>query len=198
MAAETTSSITDEIRRLFEAGGGSAYFGEPVTQQEHALQTAQLAQMDDSSDALVVAALLHDIGHLLHDQGEHAADLGIDARHELLGQNWLSAFFGPEVTEPVRLHVAAKRYLCAVDADYLSALSPASRQSLELQGGSFTEAECRGFEALSHHIDAVKLRCWDDQAKIVGLSVSDLESYMNRIEAAARAFRGGDDTDYHP
>ncbi len=125
----------EEIVRLFERRGREAYFGEPVSQAEHALQAARLAEIEGAHDALIAAALLHDVGHLLHDLGEDVADRGHDARHEELGSDWLAARFGPEVVEPVRLHVAAKRYLCTVDPAYYDGLSPASKQSLALQGG---------------------------------------------------------------
>src|SRR5215467_2405 len=104
----------DEILHLFETRGARDYLGEPVSQQEHALQTADLAVHDGASDALIAAALLHDIGHLLGSE-EDKAELGIDALHEEKGGRWLARHFGPEVTEPIRLHVMAKRYLCASD-----------------------------------------------------------------------------------
>src|SRR5262249_46218099 len=104
---------------IFAAKGQSAYFGEPVSQLEHALQAAWQAENENAPAWLVVAALLHDIGHLLHDQPEHIADLGIDARHEDVGHAWLAQYFGPEIAAPVRMHVDAKRYLCATDASYL-------------------------------------------------------------------------------
>jgi predicted HD phosphohydrolase len=133
--------ISDQIIRVFEENGGSAYFGEPVSQLEHALEAAYFADRENAVPWLITAALLHDIGHLLHEMPENVADLGIDARHEDLGHAWLAQYFGPEVTTPVRLHVAAKRYLCATDSEYLKLLSPASVQSLRLQGGAFTQAE---------------------------------------------------------
>jgi phosphonate degradation associated HDIG domain protein len=176
-------TLADEIQALFEERGDTAYFGEPVSQAEHALQAAHLAEQEGAPDALVVAALLHDIGHLLHDMGENVADHGVDARHEEAGEAWLARHFGPEITAPIRLHVAAKRYLCAVDPAYRQQLSPASLQSLALQGGPMTEPEVRSFEARPHYRAAVRLRGWDDQAKVPGLPVPGLEHYRSRLEA---------------
>lgn len=149
------------IRRLItllSTGRGHQYFGEDVTQLEHALQAAALAERDGASDSLVVAALLHDVGHLLHGLDENIAAQAVDARHETLAGEWLTAHFGPGVTEPVRLHVAAKRYLWAVDAAYVEGLSQASRDSLILQGGPKGEGELRAFEADPWWRDAVTLR----------------------------------------
>ena len=178
------SEIAGQIMEIFAAKGSAAYFGEPVSQLEHALQAAYHAEADGAADWLVVAALLHDIGHLLHDMPEHVADLGIDARHEDVGHAWLAHYFGPEVTAPVRLHVAAKRYLCATDPVYRGLLSPASIHSLELQGGPFTEGDARAFEQQPFAREAVRLRRWDDLAKIPGLQVPALEHYRTMIDAA--------------
>jgi [1-hydroxy-2-(trimethylamino)ethyl]phosphonate dioxygenase len=179
-------SLADEIFTLFVERGDEAYFGEPVSQTEHALQAAFLAEQAGVSDALTVAALLHDIGHLIHGQSEDIAERGVDARHEEAGEVWLSHRVGPEITEPVKLHVAAKRYLCAVEPDYLAQLSPASVQSLALQGGPFGPEEQRQFEANPYYREAVLLRRWDDEAKIAGLATPPLEHYRERIERVAR------------
>ena len=176
----------EEILRLFQTRGHDAYLGEPVSQAEHALQAAHLAVLDGAPEALVVAALLHDVGHLLHDLGDDVADRGIDARHERSGGSWLARNFGPEVAEPARLHVDAKRYLCAAEASYLDGLSRASRQSLALQGGPMTLEEIRTFEANPHHREAVRLRRWDDEAKVPGLEVPGLESYLGRLGATLK------------
>ena len=178
--------IRDEIERLFQLRGDTAYFGEAVSQKEHALQTAFLAQSESASDSLIIAALLHDIGHLLHDVGENAADLGIDTAHEDVGNRWLSQWFGSAVTEPARLHVAAKRYLCTIDPAYFATLSPASVQSLHLQGGLMTAQEIAKFEAHPHYRDAVHLRRWDDQAKTVGLDVPDVSAYRAILDSVAK------------
>ena len=177
-------SVTDQIFEIFGQRGGEEYFGEPVSQLEHALQAAWQAEQQNAPSWLVVAALLHDIGHLLHDLPEHVADSGIDAQHEDVGHAWLVRYFGPEITIPVRLHVDAKRYLCATDPAYLAQLSPASIQSLALQGGPFTVAQAREFEHRPFAREAVQLRRWDDLAKVPGLAVPALDHYRGLINAA--------------
>jgi phosphonate degradation associated HDIG domain protein len=179
-------SVVEEVTDLFNACGQAAYHGEAVSQTEHALQAAYLAEQDGAADALVVAALLHDIGHLIHGLPENIAQRGVDGRHEEAGAAWLSRHFGPDVTEPVRLHVAAKRYLCAVVGQYLAQLSPASKLSLTLQGGAYAPSEVAVFEQEPHYREAVRLRRYDDQAKVAGMSVPPLEHYRDRVEAAAR------------
>lgn len=177
MGQENTMQIVDTIVDLFATRGSDAYLGEPVSQQEHALQAAHMAEREGAADTLVVSALLHDIGHLLHGQSEHIADQGINGQHEEVGDAWLSKNVGPAVTEPLKLHVGAKRYLCAVEVEYSDGLSPASVKSLRLQGGPFSEEELRAFEQHPHYRDALRLRRWDDRAKIPGLTVPDLEHY---------------------
>jgi [1-hydroxy-2-(trimethylamino)ethyl]phosphonate dioxygenase len=178
--------IVEEILELFATRGAAAYHGEAVSQEEHALQAADLAEREGAPDSLIVAALLHDVGHLLDGQDEGLATRGVDGRHEEAGCAWLSRHFGPEVTEPIRLHVAAKRYLCAVDPTYLAGLSPASRLSLKLQGGPMTPAEVAEFEADASFRAAVRLRHWDDTAKVPGLAVPGPSHYRARLEAVAR------------
>ncbi len=175
----------DQIISLFETRGQGAYFGERVSQLEHALQSAHFAQKDGAGNQLIVAALLHDVGHLLHDQGETIADEGVDTRHEELGEAWLKKHFPASVYEPVHLHVAAKRYLCATDKNYFRELSPASVQSLQLQGGPMSESEVATFESNPFFKDAVRLRHWDDLAKIVGLEVAPLKDYREMISSVA-------------
>ena len=175
----------EEIAQLFGEHGDSEYFGEPISQSEHALQSALLAVEADASHNLVIAALLHDIGHLLHGQGEDIANGGVDTRHEEMGEAWLETRFGPEVSGPVKLHVAAKRYLCAVNTGYRDALSPASVLSLKLQGGPMTAEEVKQFEVHPSFREAIRLRAWDDKAKIPGLPTPSLESYREMIEELA-------------
>ncbi len=180
------AKVSDEVMAIFAAKGKSAYYGEDVSQLEHALQAACCAQRDQASSSLVVAALVHDIGHLLEDIPEDTADLGIDAKHEEIGQDWLARRFGKEVSEPVYLHVSAKRYLCATDPTYLEKLSAASLQSLALQGGPMTPAEVSAFESNEFYKDAVALRRWDDAAKIPGLPTPPLSDYRTLLDGAAR------------
>jgi phosphonate degradation associated HDIG domain protein len=178
-------TIVDDVAAVFLEKGESSYFGEPVSQLEHALQTAHFARRDSAPDYLIAAALLHDVGHLVQDLPEDIANHGIDARHEDIGESWLAERFGPEVYQPVRLHVAAKRYLCATDSDYLSRLSPASVQSLQLQGGPMTHEEVVAFQSKQYFHEALKLRLWDDEAKIPGLSTAALSSYFDLINKVA-------------
>jgi len=179
-------TVTDQIIQLFETKGGAAYFGEPVSQLEHALEAAWQAEQANASASLVAAALVHDIGHLLHEMPENVADLGVDARHEAIGYAWLARHFVIRVTAPVLMHVAAKRYLCAKDREYAAHLSPASIESLGLQGGAFTAQEARDFEHQPFWREAVRLRRWDDLAKIPGLAVPGLEHYRAALDAALR------------
>jgi phosphonate degradation associated HDIG domain protein len=174
-----------EVHRLFESRGSAWYGGEAVSQLEHALQAAMFAERDAATAELIVAALLHDVGHLLHDLPENVAEQGVDDRHEMLARPWLSKRFSPAVVEPVEMHVAAKRYLCAVDADYMLLLSPASQQSLQLQGGPMSGDEVSEFGRRSFFADAVRLRKWDDAAKVVGMKTPPLEHFGSYIGCAS-------------
>ncbi len=176
----------ESILRLFHERGHSEYGGEPVTQLEHALQCATLAEADHASPALITAALLHDIGHLLHQLPDDAPDHGVDDVHEELGYRYLAKRFGNDVAEPVRLHVPAKRYLCAINAEYIARLSPPSVMSLALQGGPMSTDEATRFGASPFAGDAVRLRKWDDEAKVSGLQTPDLEHFGQCLHAAAK------------
>jgi len=178
----STEQAIDTIFNLFATKGHAAYFGESVSELDHALQSADLAQQSGANAELIVAALLHDIGHLLHELPENVAETGIDACHEKGGAHWLRRYFGPAVVDPVRLHVAAKRYLCATDAGYLATLSTASVRSLQLQGGPFDAMGVREFERETHASSAIALRNWDDQAKVPDLAVPGLEHYRSMLE----------------
>ena len=171
---------------LMTERGGESYFGEPVTVLEHCLQAAHFARQADSPGTLVGAALLHDVGHLIHEESEDVAEHGIDTRHEELGNTVLAAHLSAAVTEPIRLHVAAKRYLCFADPAYLDALSPSSVLSLGLQGGPMTSGEADAFLALPFAQDAIALRRWDDEAKITDLPVPDLSTYLPLLKTLWR------------
>ncbi len=175
-------NVTDEILAIFHERGASAYFGESVSMTEHALQAAYFAQMAGAPAALVVAALLHDIGHLIDDVPGDIAAWTLDAHHERVGSRWLAKRFPADVSEPVRLHVPAKRYLLATDAEYFAKLSPASVITLKLQGGPMAEHEVARFETERFHREAVCVRQWDDQGKVTGLKTPGLGDYSTLIE----------------
>ena len=168
----------DEIKALFDARGGCQYSGEPVTQLEHALQSALLAEAAGASAELITACLLHDLGHMANDRGETPTLRGVDDKHQFHGVSALKGMFGPAVLTPIRLHVDAKRYLCATDAGYWASLSEDSKRSLELQGGTYSAADAAQFIAQSYAQEAVKLRRWDDLAKVAGKSTPDLAHYL--------------------
>jgi gamma-butyrobetaine dioxygenase len=165
------------IERTFLSAEGMAYLGEDVTMIQHQLQAAALAT--GASDALVVAGLLHDIGHMLaSDEGE-ADDR--DAHHDSTGARWLSRWLGPEVTEPVRLHVAAKRFLVATEQDYAAKLSEASTHTLRLQGGPMSPQQVGEFAALDYSRDAVALRRFDDAAKDASKDAPGFDTYRDLL-----------------
>lgn len=170
------------IANVLLTKGNAQYGMEAVSQLEHALQCASLAETNNSSPELITASLLHDFGHLIHNLGENAAEKGIDDRHEYRALGYLNKIFPLAVTEPIRMHVNAKRYLCATSKDYWDSLSPASKTSLELQGGIFSEAEATEFINELYAEDAVKLRIYDDLAKVKGLKTSKLEYFIPIIE----------------
>jgi phosphonate degradation associated HDIG domain protein len=176
------ANVIDRIFELFDRFGSLTY-GEDATQLQHALQAAELARRNRCSDAMIAAALLHDVGQFMDDAGSAAEALEIDARHEVSGSTFLGAYFPREVTDPVRLHVAAKRYLCAIEPTYLAGLSRASSISLELQGGPMSADEVRAFEAEPFFADAVTLRRFDDMGKHPDWRVPDLASYRPLLES---------------
>jgi phosphonate degradation associated HDIG domain protein len=188
-----------DIEQLFAQLGDRAYAGEPVTQLEHALQSGLLAEDAGASEALITAAFLHDVGHLINDQGESPTLRGIDDRHEYVAIPRLRQLFGEDVLTPIRLHVDAKRYLCArgdrehggqmSGPQYLAALSPDSKRSLQLQGGVFSASEADAFIAQPHAVDAVRVRLWDDAAKVEGKRTPEIAHYLAiaaRVSSAAR------------
>jgi phosphonate degradation associated HDIG domain protein len=178
-----------DIEQLFARKGGEQYTGEPVTQLEHALQTAWLAEQAGASDALVTAALLHDLGHLLHDLGDTPTAQGIDDLHQYRALPFLRGLFSSqqadEVLGAIAQHVDAKRYLCAMRPGYFEALSDDSNRSLVLQGGIFSAQQAAHFIAQPGAAGAVRLRIWDDLAKTAGLTTPPLTHFLARARRCA-------------
>jgi phosphonate degradation associated HDIG domain protein len=175
----------EELAVLFASQGAAGYLGEAVTQAQHMLQAGALAAAAGAPEALVAAALLHDVGHFRgHVTGEDLMG-GIDNRHEEAGARTLRRWFGADVSEPVRLHVTAKRYLCHSEPQYYEALSPASKYTLEVQGGPMMSPQARTFEADRYFADAVALRRWDDQAKDPSVKAPAFEWFVPLLEALA-------------
>jgi len=180
--------IIEEILTTFRQRGGQRYGTEEVTQLEHALQAAQLAQQSGATSAHIAAALLHDIGHLLKEPqlsaGEHSKNL--DDQHEIRGERWLRRHFVDDVCAAVRMHVSAKRYLSTIDPSYPDQLSPTSYQSFLDQGGLMSDDERDAFAADPHCEAAITLRRWDDQAKIVNLSTPGIETFVEHLRASLK------------
>ena len=187
----TIMSPVDQLAELLRSAGARDYLGEPVTVAAHLLQAGALAEAAGAPPALIAAALLHDVGHL-RGADPSAAELsgrelmaGNDNRHGYRGAAWLSAWFPLAVTEPVRLHVAAKRYLCAVEPSYFALLSQASVYTLSVQGGPMTGPEAREFAAHPYAADAVRVRRWDDQAKDPLAEVPDFDHFRPLLDKLA-------------
>ncbi len=177
----------DRIMDMLARKGAAQYGREPVSQLEHALQCAALAEGERAAHALIAAALLHDLGHLLYTHDRTGGGQERDDRHEQVASGHLSRVFGADVVEPIRLHVDAKRWLCANEAGYFETLSPASVRSLELQGGPFTPDESAAFRAQPFAADAIRLRRWDDLAKVPGAATRTLADYRPMLQALVRA-----------
>lgn len=179
-------SVVDKLFEILEQRGAARYGMERINQLEHAMQCALLAEKEDAAPALVTAALLHDIGHMLHKLGQDSTERGVNDRHERLGEKYLSKYFDDAVVQPVALHVDAKRYLCATEDDYFGRLSRASVRSLELQGGPFSSDEADSFIANPFGLDAVRLRRWDEQAKVPDMALPPLEHFRATAESCLR------------
>ena len=175
----------DDIRLLFERRGAAQYSGEPVTQLEHALQTAARAESAGADDELVTACLLHDLGHLLHKLGATPTLRGVDDLHQYAALPFLRGLFSEGVLGAIALHVDAKRYLCATHAGYETALSADSKRSLVLQGGVFTATQADAFIARPGAGGAVRLRQWDDLAKVEGGRTPPLSHFLARAMRCA-------------
>ena len=184
-------NLPSDVESLFATfeERGNEHYGEDVTQIEHALQCAALARHDQASNSLIVAALFHDVGHLVaNSQDDNLERLAADDdEHEALGARILSPIFGPSVALPVALHVTAKRWRCTREPDYLRRLSPTSRATLEAQGGLLSEEECQRFEEHPGFREALWLRTWDDCAKVVDLEIGSLRDWEPLVSALAAA-----------
>ena len=174
-----------DIATVFEKRGHEQYSGEPVTQLEHALQTAALAEAHGADDELVTACLLHDLGHLLQELGETPTLRGVDDVHQYAALPFLRGLFGDRVLGGIQLHVDAKRYLCATVPGYQAALSTDSQRSLVLQGGVFSSQQAAAFIARPGAANAVKLRQWDDLAKFEGAATPSLQHFLARAQRCA-------------
>jgi phosphonate degradation associated HDIG domain protein len=169
-----------KIEDLLLKAGSRSYGGEALSQLNHSLQCATLAEERGETPALITACLLHDIGHLLEHGGEDFDGLKQthDFLHEVAGYEFLQPLFGTDVTGPVLLHVAAKRYLCVADRYYRDRLSPVSQKTLELQGGAYSAAEAQKFISRPYAQEAVRLRLYDDRAKDPALVTPPLEHFL--------------------
>jgi phosphonate degradation associated HDIG domain protein len=180
-------SMRQQILDIYTLRATGRYGLSDVDQLQHGLQAASLAERMGENSEMIVAALLHDIGHMVHDLGENPAAEGVDDRHEEMGAEWLARVFPPAVTEPIRLHVPAKRYLCAVDKGYFGKLSQDSVMSLALQGGVMSEEEVVAFERLPHFEEAVRLRRLDEAAKDPDAETPPFEHFLSHIDAVLAA-----------
>lgn len=176
------SLTIEHIGALFERQGQALYGGEAVSQLEHALQAAWLAESSGGDDALVVACLLHDLGHLLFEQQDTDLADGVDDLHQYKVLPFLRPMLPAEVVDAIGLHVDAKRYLCHAEPGYHAALSTASQCSLTLQGGSMTALQAEQFLAKPHAMRAITLRRHDDTAKVVGLTTPPLAHFLPRLQ----------------
>ena len=176
------SDLRQELLDIFVCRATKRYGLSGVNQLQHALQCAAHAEADDAPPATVLACLLHDVGHMIHTLGENPAGRGVDDVHEQLGADWLAERFGPDVSEPVRLHVAAKRYLCATDPTYFGKLSAASVHTLSLQGGPMQPREIAEFERHPFYREAVRVRLWDEGGKTPGVRTPPFSHYVPLLQ----------------
>ena len=182
--------VVDKLLELYRQAGNQEYHGEKVSQLEHALQTAQQAVDAGSSDEEIIAALLHDIGHIWPDDDSVVTDVGV-VEHDRIGSEVLLGLgFSEGVAQIVAGHVAAKRYLVANDEEYASKLSDVSVESLRLQGGPMSVEESARFSQAPWSAEKIKVRVWDDQAKTPGAPVALLETYRGLLLDHLRKQKG--------
>ena len=180
-------NIVDLIEDIFLRRGAESYLGEQVTMAQHMLQAAQCAEEAGADNSQIVAALLHDIGHYKNEIPESSLARGINNFHEEAGANFLEDYFPTSVVEPIRQHVAAKRYLCAVDSNYLSLLSSASVHTLNLQGGAMSDKEVKEFEKNEYLEQCINLRYWDDQGKDPEKNCPSFSYYRALIDSLVKS-----------
>jgi len=173
--------IVDEIINKYQ-NNNSLYIGEKVTMTEHMIQTAMLAEENRSPASLICACLLHDYGHFIIEDPDHLVSKSLDGKHEDIGFNFLKNYFKPEVVEPIKLHVQAKRYLCR-EKSYWNTLSEASKVSLKLQGGAMNDKEAKKFISFKFYDKAILLRIYDDEGKIPNTRMKKIEEYRNLIKS---------------
>ncbi len=190
-ASNNSDQMIALLRDIFVRRGSESYLGESVTMSEHMLQSAWIAEQAGEDPNVIVAALLHDVGHYTSDFGEDFLDVGVDNLHEIAGERVLKANFPPEITETTRWHVDAKRYLCAVEPAYFSSLSPASVQSLGLQGGPMNPNEIEEFEKNRWLDTILRVRRYDDGAKVPGRKTPDLEHYLSMVKTVLVQYQQG-------
>lgn len=188
MTPLTPNTIVDFIVDIFTRRGAESYLGENVTMSEHMLQGALLAEQAGASDTMVAGALLHDIGHYTNEFGDDYIEQGIDNLHEEAGAKVLAPFFPTAVTDCIRYHVAAKRYLCATDAEYFAKLSDASVKTLELQGGPMSADEVAAFAKNPNLAAILQVRIWDDQGKVPGLPTPAFDHYAPLLQRVVNSY----------
>ncbi len=187
MQPTRTDSLIVALAELFENRGGESYADEEVTQLQHALQTATLALEEKADDRLIVAAFLHDLGHILEPhQLPTSCEEDLDDHHESVARQFLGNYFDATVLDPITLHVAAKRYLCTIEQDYADQLSPTSLKSYYDQGGPMSPAEIENFQSEPHFEAALRLRRWDDQAKSKDAQTPTIDFFLKKIESLSK------------